>query len=267
MKKAVAIFLFSTALCSCGTVENYKTNEEQSYTVDSDRYATGFMNEYIHTSESTYQPDKNFFMEGRNIMLDVPFFSQDNFPTGCELVSTSMLLAYYGLDLGINELIMNYVDLRDLYTNQEGILCGYDPNEYFIGNPYDSNGYGCHSGVILKALIKYLPPERYKVHNLSGMSIEELCRSYIDYGVPVMMWASIDMKPTFRSENNSWLIEETGEQFTWTSNEHCMVLVGYDDLNYYFNDPLNNKNTAYEKELASQRYNELGMQAIAITKQ
>lgn len=266
MKKAVAIFLFSAALCSCGTVDSHKTNKVQTYIVDSDRYTTGFTDDYIQTTQTTYQYDENSFMEGRNIMLDVPFISQDNYPTGCELVSTSMLLAYYGLDISINELIMNYVELHDLYTNDAGMLCGYDPDEYFIGNPYDSNGYGCHSGVIQKALLKYLPSEEYKVHNLRGTPLEEICRSYIDYGVPVLIWASIDMKPTFRTENNSWLIEETGEYYTWTSNEHCLVLVGYDDLNYYFNDPLNNKNTAYEKSLVSLRYGELDMQAIAISR-
>ncbi len=29
----------------------------------------------------------------------------------------------------------------------------------------------------------------------------------------------------------------TDEKFTWVSNEHCMLLVGYDEKGCWFNDP------------------------------
>ena len=31
-----------------------------------------------------------------------------------------------------------------------------------------------------------------------------------------------------------WKLLDTGETFTWISNEHCMLLVGYDEDSYYF---------------------------------
>ena len=29
-------------------------------------------------------------------------------------------------------------------------------------------------------------------------------------------------------DGTSWMLEETGEPFTWTAGEHCLVLTGYD---------------------------------------
>jgi uncharacterized protein YvpB len=47
--------------------------------------------------------------------------------------------------------------------------------------------------------------------------------------------------------------------------EHCLVLVGYDDNNYYFNDPYKNHGVIpYEKKLVNQRFLELGKQSVVI---
>ena len=76
------------------------------------------------------------------------------------------------------------------------------------------------------------------VANAMAADAQEICEKYINNGVPVLIWASINMKPTFINLSNSWIVENTGERYFWKSNEHCLVLVGYDDENYYFNDPL-----------------------------
>ena len=45
-----------------------------------------------------------------------------------------------------------------------------------------------------------------------------------------------------------------------------MVLVGYDDENYYFNDPYENKGiVAYDKNLLNERFVEMGKQSVVIT--
>ena len=63
-----------------------------------------------------------------------------------------------------------------------------------------------------------------------------------------------------------WKLLDTGETFTWISNEHCMLLVGYDEDSYYFNDPYAGKLVKYEKETVEQRYSELGKQSISVLK-
>ena len=96
------------------------------------------------------------------------------------------------------------------------------------------------------------------------MSLPDICSLYIDYGTPVMIWATINMAPSFVLPENSWYVNDTDEVFSWISNEHCLVLVGYDENFYYFNDPLRDDIAAYGRALAEQRYAELGCQALCI---
>lgn len=198
--------------------------------------------------------------------LDVPFTDQDDYPTGCELVSTSMLLNFYGFEISPSDLIEEgYMDVVEVTLDDDNVLHAGDPNEAFIGDPYDSHGYGCYSGAVLKALNRVLENEFYDAVNLTGLSLSDLCMEYIDYGTPVIIWASLNMAETEVKEENTWIIDETGEEFTWVSNEHCLVLVGYDDDFYYFQDPTAGSATVYERTLAEHRYEELGRQAVAIS--
>lgn len=204
------------------------------------------------------------------VVIDVPYYSQKDYPTGCELVSMSMVLAFHGFDIKAGDIIKKgYLDSAEVYTKKSVKYSG-DPNKVFIGNPHKNSGYGCMSGAIILALQRYLAPQKhkldkkYEITDIGGMPLDEICENYIDNGIPVIVWCSIDMKPTFTNLRNSWIIENTGERYIWKSNEHCLVLVGYDDENYYFNDPLVKKNTKYMKRLAERRYGEMDMQAVVV---
>lgn len=203
-------------------------------------------------------------MEGRKV-LDVPYYSQEDYPTGCELVSSSMLLAYYGFDITAGGLIDGGYIAESEFYELDGVRYGGNPQKEFIGSPYDASSYGCYSGAIMNMLGKYLSGTDYTPLDTTGTELSQLCSDYIDNGVPVLVWASIDMQETYVNEANTWVIKDTGESFTWRSNEHCLVLVGYDDFNYYFNDPMNGKSYTYEKKLSEQRHGELGKQSIVLT--
>ena len=204
--------------------------------------------------------------------LDVPYFSQAEYPTGCELVSTSMLLAYYGIDITAGELIDNgYIETGSVYQDPKNSskLRGGDPNKVFIGDPYDEGGFGCYSGAIVSGLENILADEQYadkslEIRDLSGMAMKDICSEYIDKGMPVLIWASINMVPTEKKESNTWYLDDTDKEFTWTSNEHCLLLVGYNADYYYLHDPLRQEATLYERKLTEKRYSELGKQAITL---
>lgn len=197
--------------------------------------------------------------------IDVPFMSQENFPTGCELVSTSMLLSYYGFDLAPIKIIEDgYLKSGEIAV-KDGKRYGGDPNEVFIGNPKEKNGYGCYSEAIVKAMKKYFENESAVAYTLDDKDLPEICENFIANGEPVIIWASIDMKPLESGENSNWIIEATGEEFKWSSNEHCMVLVGYDDYYYYIHDPQKGAFTSYKRCDVDVRYDEMGRQAVAVT--
>ncbi len=195
-----------------------------------------------------------------SVKLSVPYISQQGeFPTGCESVSAVMALNFAGVDIAVGDFIDSYLPQSGFY-DKNGVTYGPDPNYYFVGDPRSSYGYGCYSGVIKTAVQDCLNGEGSVVDE-SGESLDALCRKYIDNGIPVIVWASINMSPT--KSGSSWTLPD-GSDFTWTSGEHCLVLTGYDEDNYYFNDPLQGQNTGYDKQTVQARYNELGNQALVI---
>jgi len=145
-------------------------------------------------------------------VLDVPFISQtaEGYPTGCELVSASMLLKYHGFDITAGELVkQGYIGTSILTTDgfDDGELHGNDPNEYFIGDPLDDGGFGCYSGAINKCFDSYLADTDLAPSRLDGMELEDICKRYINNGYPVLIWASMFMEPTSESQF-TWVLEE-----------------------------------------------------------
>lgn len=197
--------------------------------------------------------------------INVPFLSQEEFPSGCELVSTTMLMRFYGIEIQPEDLINGgWIDYQLLDSDQAGDLFGGDPNKIFIGDPLTKDGYGCYSRTIYNALERYFKGKFYDAAYLTGFSLSDLCLMYIDSGEPVLIWATIGMEPTDKKTPITWTISDTGEKFTWLRNEHCLLLVGYDEEYYYFNDPLVGQAVPYERKVTEQRYEEFGRQAVTM---
>ena len=80
----------------------------------------------------------------------------------------------------------------------------------------------------------------------------------------MILWATMDMREA--TVGRSWILPDSGETFTWKSGEHCLLLVGYDESSYLFNDPYQDKGlTAYDRQLVETRYQQMGSQALALT--
>lgn len=198
-------------------------------------------------------------------IIDVPYLSQKGtFSTGCELVSATMLLQYYGYDVTVDQVVKK-TPRKELIQTKDGLV-GPHPSEAFVGNPQSANGFGCYSPVIVSVLDSFLIKEPgMKATDLSGMELEELTEKYVRNNTPVLIWATMNMKEPYVGK--SWVVKSTGKKFQWVAGEHSLVLVGYDRKNYYFNDPYeSNGLIAFDKSLVQMRYKSLGKQAVAIQK-
>lgn len=198
------------------------------------------------------------------IKIDVPYIDQSGrYPTGCESVSAVMLLQYLGYNISVDEFIHDCLECREM-KEKDGILFGPDPFQYFCGSPYDENAFGCYAPVIRKALQKVVK-DRYQVIDETGTSMERLLEEYIEKAIPVVFWACINMREEI--EGPMWRLLDTGELFTWKSNEHCMLLVGYDAECYYFNDPYDNNGViGYPKDLTKRRHEAQYAMAVGVKK-
>ena len=195
-------------------------------------------------------------------IIQVPYIDQSvKYPTGCESVSTVMLLQYLGYDISVDKFIADYLEMK-AFEEREGQLFGADPNLYFCGSPYDKDSFGCYAPVICKALEKAIG-DKYETRNETNTSVDELIRKYIDADMPVIFWACINMREPIVGPE--WKLFDSEEVFTWISNEHCMLLVGYDEDGYYFNDPHENRGLIrYEKELVENRHKAQYSMAVGV---
>lgn len=219
-------------------------------------------------------------------IIKVPYIDQTKeWPTGCESVSAVMLLQYLGFDISVERFVGQYLEKEPL-VEKEGKLYGGDPRKVFVGDPSDDRSMGCYAPVIAGALEKVFGDttwdgerraensqdadgcgaeyrKRWKSVDLTGVPVEGLLREYIDNDIPVIFWASIDLKETY--EGPEWILTDTGAPFVWRSNEHCMLLVGYDDACYYFNDPWHGHGTiGYERQLVEKRHVEQYEMAVSV---
>ena len=203
-------------------------------------------------------------MSNNKKIIRVPYIDQSiQYPTGCESVSTVMLLQYLGYDITVDEFIADYLEMKD-FEEREGQLFGADPNLYFCGSPYDKDSFGCYAPVICKAVEKMIG-DKYDIVNETGTPMEELIKKYIDADIPVIFWACINMREPIVGPE--WRLLDSGEVFTWISNEHCMLLVGYDEEGYYFNDPHENRGLIrYDKELVEKRHRAQYSMAVGVSK-
>ena len=201
-------------------------------------------------------------MADEKVCIQAPYIDQSGaYPTGCESVSAVMLLQFLGVDITVDEFIEKYLEKQD-FEKRDGEMFGPDPRKYFCGSPYDEDSFGCYAPVIAGAMKRVLGGT-YTVKDESGTDTAELIRRYIDKGMPVVYWACINMREPVIGPQ--WKLMDTGQIFTWVSNEHCMLLVGYDGEGYYFNDPYNNNGLIhYPKEVVEERYRAQHMQAVGV---
>ncbi len=199
--------------------------------------------------------------DNNKVLIDVPLIHQfPEYPTGCESVAAVMALRYMGVDTSVANFIDNHLACSLNFRWENNQYYGPDPYKYFLGNPRTNNSYGCMAPVIKNAIISLLDDEQAVV-DATGEDLSSLCKTYINNGYPVIIWASIKMLNV--SYGTTWILPD-GSTFSWPNNEHCMLLVGYDAGKYYFNDPYTGKLVSYSRLIAEKRYTQLGKQALII---
>ena len=209
-----------------------------------------------------YLGEEYFRIEQPKQIIDVPSLSQEEFPNGCEAVSATMLLQFYQYNVSAADFIDRYLDMGEV-SIKWGCRYGPDPKMQYAGNPRsERGGWGCFAPVIAKSLNKVLTNKDY-AYNLTGTSLDRIAQDYVSNGIPVAVWVTVDMQEI--NEVYQWQAYDSEETFLYPSKQHCMVLIGFDETTYYFNDPKNpGSPVQYDKDKVKASYNSMGRQAIVI---
>jgi uncharacterized protein YvpB len=215
----------------------------------------------------------------KRIIIEAPFTGQrEKYPTGCESVTAVMALNHAGVDIDPDTFIEKYLTKGSMPHEAGGRVIGADPRKAFVGDPYSPDDNGCYAPVIKAAAEKLLKEkavagdtiaDSLHITDASGSSLGELCSRYIKNGVPVIVWATMYMRHTYTTESAQgvWRAEDDPSRtIRWRSNEHCLLLVGYDRRHYYFNDPLVGAAARFPKAAVQRGYRSLFRQALVISK-
>ncbi len=206
--------------------------------------------------------DLNIEITENRFYIEVPCICQKpELPTGCETVAAVAGLNYLGIEINKTDFASNYLECGTPGTDS--------PFDKFLGNPFKTKkSYGCYAPVIIKAIKKLLEEKQlediYTVTDLSGNSVDCITENYVKNGIPVIIWATMDMKKSV--PGTKWKTEKYGT-IIWQKNEHCMVLIGRDtDKNTVIvMDPLTGKYEDYDFDTFCLRYEEQYSQAVAVT--
>lgn len=195
----------------------------------------------------------------------VPVYLQNpELPAGCEATSAAMLLAAYGNDT--DKLSFAAALPKCPLELHDGLLYGPHPSEAFIGSPDSSYGFGVFAAPVVTTMQAIIDEAsgRHRANDLTGVG-EDALLSYLDRGIPVCAWTTMDLLPL--ANKGGWYLKDgaayTEEYYTWPGNEHCVVLVAYDRNTVTVHDPLQGVVT-WERALFFQRHAEVGAFAIVL---
>lgn len=197
-------------------------------------------------------------------LLDIEHVPQlPEYPNGCEAVCAVMLLRSEGFDVSKEEFVESYLPAEKVKISW-GVRFGPDPEKAYAGDPSSKRGgWGCFAPVIENALDLYLEGKGFEAENISGISLDALCRDYISRGVCSAVWVTTDFAPV--DEVYQWLSTDREEVYLYPKNQHCAVLIGYDKDHYYFCDPLKSEGyIAVGKAEATECFASMGSQAVII---
>lgn len=200
----------------------------------------------------------------KRIMLYVKNIQQlPELPMGCEAVSGSIALQWYGFKVD-KFTLLEYQPMMEQPT-KDGVWG--DPNKVFVGNPR-THKWGCYSPVIKKAIEDYFKANMindYEVVSLNGSKFTDLYQE-IDDGNPIILWVTTRMQNL--EKGDTWKLED-GSSFTWTLHEHCVCLIGYDTENdtVIISDPYDSNGTVeYPRKTVEKVYKQLNNMALVIHK-
>lgn len=199
--------------------------------------------------------------------VQVPMILQNpELPTGCESTAAAMVLQAYGYPVSKTDFAEALPKSRLHQYN--GRVYAAHPNKAFIGNPFTGGAdFGVFAGVVTDTMQTLIDQAggKHLAKDITGAD-EATLLSLLDRKVPICIWATMSMVPV-RENSSGWYILDgdtyTDTWFSWPGNEHCLVLIGYNDQTVTVHDPLKGV-VKYNRSLFFTRYNDLGRQAVIL---
>ncbi|UOE94048.1 C39 family peptidase [Alkalihalobacillus sp. LMS39] len=183
-------------------------------------------------------------------------------PNGCEIVSLTAVLNYYGYDVSKTTMADDFLP-KQPFARQNNKLYGANPYEAYAGEPRDRSGFFVYAPPILQAAEDFMSTveSSHKAVDVSGSTREELLE-YLKQGIPVVTWMTLELDAP--RVTYSWYFHETEEFFEAPVNLHATVLNGFiGEDKVHVMDPLKGQ-MVYSAENYFTSYDALGSHAMIL---
>ena len=207
-----------------------------------------------------------------SVLIDCPFIDQrEKYPTGCESVSSVMLLNFLGFGVTPEYFIDNCLPRASEPYRDGDVWYGADPDRFYLGDPYTTGGWGCFAECVADGINKYLDAHEnentahLRAYPIHGEDLFTLLDKHVKEGRPVIVFATMGMVRAHPSL--TWRLDDgSGREYTWKTPMHCLLLVGFDSESgeFIFNDPLEAKNKRYKTEDCLLAHEDMGLCAAVV---
>lgn len=248
-------------------VETYENKEALTLVTLATR-GVGLLDQSLRIGElESDEPSKNDQVVNSN-QAYIPvgkLMQKPELPNGCEIVSLTAVLNYYGYNVSKTTMADHYLP-KQAFSVKNGKRYGPDPYQAYAGNPRSAtNGWYSFAPPIVKAADNYIATQanKMKAKDISGSNQDEIL-TYLNNGVPVVMWVTLDLsKPTLKLQ---WYSSDTGAPYKAYTNLHAVVLTGYKDGIVSVMNPLKGQIT-YKQNVFFKSYEVLGKHALVLEKE
>ena len=178
----------------------------------------------------------------KSVVLTVPECCQHpDYPTGCESAALYMLLRYYDVDVTMEQ-IVETLKKGPVPYEQDGTIYGANPEREFVGDPRDAYSYGVFNEPIRDVAESF----KSGAKTATGVKLRDI-EKILKNGNPLIAWFTTNLEEgiVYRRE---WLDYETGELVRWPSYEHAVVITGFDDVYFFYNDPNTGEGMEIDKD-------------------
>jgi uncharacterized protein YvpB len=219
----------------------------------------------LGTLGNEMQTSGNTIVTPNEAYIPVNTLLQDpELPNGCEIVSLTAILNYYGYNVSKMAMADNYLPKQDFSWTQ-GKRIGPNPYKMYAGNPRSkASGWYSFAPPIVEAANNYIATQenKMKATNISGSSKEQII-SYLDQGIPIVIWVTLDL--SVPNLNSHWYLSDTGEYYKAYTNLHVVVLNGYKDGVVHVMNPLKGQ-VEYNMDAFFKSYEGMGKHALILEK-
>ncbi|WP_176431134.1 C39 family peptidase [Anaerovirgula multivorans] len=186
-------------------------------------------------------------------------------PNGCEITSLTAVLNYYGYEVSKTEMADVYLP-KEPFIARDGTLYGANPYKAYAGDPRDQRGgFYVFAPPIVDAAKNYFEAAGGNMNPIDvSQSTREEIIDYLNEGIPVVIWMTIDLKAP--RIGYAWYFHDTEETYSAYVNLHSVVINGYVEDNVHIMDPLKGQ-VIYNADEFFASYYSLGSHAMVIVEE